>query len=92
MLFAFGDVAEHAPDQEPHCLTFSMSVAPYLLHDLYAIAEHNLNGKEEARAAQRKAAELAAKRQEIASRVEQARAAQNSQQDKAARTDVDRIK
>ena len=45
----------------------------------------------EARAAQRKAAELAAKRQEIACRVQQARAAQNSQQGKAARTDVDRI-
>ena len=91
VLFAFGDVAEHAPDQEHALPDFSMSVAPYHLHDLYAIAKHNLNGKEEARAAQSKAVELAAKRQEIACRVEQARAAQNSQQGKAARADVERV-
>ena len=71
-LFAVGDSAE---DQD-HVPDFNMKMAPFFLSDLFSIADDNLGGKEQARVAQRKAAELEAKRQEIARRVEVARAAQ----------------
>ena len=78
-LFAIGDAPEHAPDQDHPLPDFTMKVAPFFMSDLLNLAEHNLGGKEQARVAQRKAAELEAKRQEIARRVEAARAAQQQE-------------
>ena len=41
-LFACGDVAEHAPDQQSPLPDFNMSVAPYFVSDLHKIAEASL--------------------------------------------------
>ena len=74
ILFAIGDSADHAPDQDDPMPDFNMKVAPFFLSDLYSIADNNLGCKEQARVAQRNAAALEAKRREIARRVEVARA------------------